>query len=267
MAKKAAKRTTTAKLPTRELTLIPGIEKDPRIFAANRNPKKDRECRALGLDIGTNCGYSLTHFNPNSGEKISDCNIVCGQLDLSLGPFDSGGVRPVKLRQFLYVIQPDIIFFEDVKNVPVGGGAMNAAALLARAVPTIEVMAALKTVITVYAFDNDIPCVGIPIAHIKRRATGKGNANKLDIIIAAMTEFGVALDTESYETMGHDNVADAMFCLAIGVDEYGNGVVPKVKDEQQEPQPPQFDIYASTTSQPLRPQRRRSTGVIVGGDG
>jgi Holliday junction resolvasome RuvABC endonuclease subunit len=62
----------------------------------------------------------------------------------------------------------------------------------------------------VWCQQNELPCQGIPVGTIKRHATGKGNANKLDMVNAM-------------EKRGHkvkdDNEADALallYCVMEG---------------------------------------------------
>jgi hypothetical protein len=174
----------------------------------------------LGLDLGTNCGYSYCFVD----DRINKSRIYAGQLDLSAGPYDSGAIRFIRLRHFLSAIKPDLIAYEDVRYTPPSGtGFMSAGALLARAAPACEWFGALKATVSTWAEENSVPCTGMPIGTIKKRATGKGNANKVDIIKACNNEFGFDFDPEGYESSGVDNIADSVYVCALAVEQYGMG--------------------------------------------
>jgi len=72
----------------------------------------------LGLDLGTNCGYSYAYVKDKELIVPEKLNMHIGQWDLSAGPYDSGALRFVRLRQFLSVLKPDLIAFEDVRYTP-----------------------------------------------------------------------------------------------------------------------------------------------------
>lgn len=52
---------------------------------------------------------------------------------------------------------------------------------------------------------HEVPCVGVPVQTIKKHATGKGNASKMEVIIAVGDRFGM-LPVD-------DNEADALALL------------------------------------------------------
>jgi hypothetical protein len=72
--------------------------------------------------------------------------------------------------------------------------------------------------------------VGFSIQAIKRRATGKGNANKEAIIRAANEEFEASLEVEDYDKLGTDNIADSLYALVLGLEQYSRGVPSAVDD-------------------------------------
>lgn len=187
---------------------------------------------ALGLDLGTSCGYSLTVFDPKKPFKIDGQMTYAGQWDLSAGPYDSGGIRFVKLRHFLLAADPAVIFYEMVRySPPEKVTKFNAAGLLARAATSMEFLGALRGIVVEWAEEFDRPCTGLSIQHIKKRATGKGNANKEAVIEAANAAFGADLEVAGHESAGTDNVADAMWVLALGLEQFGDGITSgKVED-------------------------------------
>ena len=181
---------------------------------------------ALGLDLATMTGYACCCFNPEEPITVDRLrpSLVMGQFDLSAGQYDSGASRFVTLRQMLYKLKPSIIFYEQVRNTPVlAAGPMNLHAVMGRVYTAAKLAGALTGNVSSWAEEKDIPCVGLEIAHIKKRATGKGNASKTDMIEAANSVFGSDLSVEGYETTGADNVADALFVLLLGLEQYGNG--------------------------------------------
>jgi hypothetical protein len=199
------------------------IQRDPRLFASDWKPTYDRGLLrlALGLDLGTTTGYALTYFTPGKPYEPGARTTAFGQWDLSAGPYDSGAIRFVRLRQFLAEARPDIVFFEDVKYVPAETpNLINLTAILGRAAKSIELFGAFKATLACWCEEHDVPCQGLPIGAIKKRATGHGGANKVAMIDACNRLFEAELDPEGYESSGVDNVADACFCMLLGVESY-----------------------------------------------
>lgn len=202
-----------------------GLRKDPRVYAkeVRRTPLLHK--RIVGLDLGNNCGVSYCDIVPACPVKLAP--IIMGQWDLSLGNYDSGPMRIVRLWQFLEVLQPDLVMLEDVLYTPAAEGFgphPTIHAIVARVSTALEMFGALKAAVAAWCELRSIPCQGISIQHIKQYATGKGNANKVDMINAANARFGVTLSTEDYEKTGTDNVVDSAFICAMGVDQYSEGL-------------------------------------------
>lgn len=198
------------------------IQKDPKFFQVEK-PGPARKL-VLGLDLGTTTGYALAYQTPDANPVSLILPQHIGQLDLSAGSYDSGAIRFVRLRQFLSVISPDAIFYEDVKNDPPGGmSKFSVGAVIARIATASELLGAFRATVCTWAEENGIPCTGFKIGTIKKRATGKGNSNKEDIIKACNALIGSDLATEGYELLGTDNVADAVFVTLLGLEQYGQG--------------------------------------------
>jgi hypothetical protein len=180
---------------------------------------------ALGIDIGTLTGVSLTYFDPAVAWLPGERPIYSGQLDLSVGDFDSGAIRYVRLRQFLTKIDPDLVMFEDAAYFTKEnfGPKPTVHQVIARTARPIELLGSLKATIGTWCEERDIPCVGFSIQAIKKRATAKGNANKEMVIRAANEEFGSGLEVEDYEKTGVDNIADSLYCLVLGLEMYSQG--------------------------------------------
>lgn len=203
------------------------LQKDPRVYARGVVTKLPEKARVLGLDLGTNCGASFADILP--GVATQDVRSYLDQWDLSIGSYDSGALRHLKLRAFLEIVQPDLILFENVKYDAqiepfVRMGRRGYGALLARVVPTAEFIGGLKTTVSVWAEERNIPCQPVEITEIKRYATGKGNASKVDMINACNKRFGTEFATDDYEKTGVDNIADSAFLLMMGVETYLDGL-------------------------------------------
>lgn len=200
------------------------IERDPWLFS-ERLRRPARSNLVLGLDLGTNCGYAFTYMQDGQRLDPEKLTMHLGQFDLSAGPYDSGAIRFVRLRQFLSVMEPDLIAFEDVKYTPAEKpNRFNAGAIVARAATACEWFGALKATVCTWAEENGVPCTSFPIGTIKKRATGKGNANKGDMIRACNKLFGSDMDAEEYESAGYDNIADAAFVCLLTLEQYHTGL-------------------------------------------
>lgn len=195
------------------------VFRDPAIFAKHHKRREDLPM-VLGLDYGTKCGYAFTYLpSPDYDPNELDCYL--GVLDLSSGPYDSGAIRLVRLRQFLVEMSPAMIFCEDVKFTPGKMMGMRASAIIARVATAAEFLGSLKAVTATFAETHNIPMVGVPIGVIKKHATGKGNAGKPEMVAALNKHFGLSIDPDDEEAA---NVADATFALMAGLAIYGKGL-------------------------------------------
>lgn len=178
----------------------------------------------LGLDLGTNCGYCFGLVYKEK-EEVVILPEYMGQWDLSAGPYDSGAIRFVRLRRFLNEVKPDLVAYEDVKFTPSEAlTRFSAARVLARASTSAELIGAFRATVVTWCEEKDIPCTGIPIGTIKKRATGKGNASKELIIEACNKEFKTDFDIKDYATTGADNVSDAAWIVKVASEQYSSGI-------------------------------------------
>lgn len=198
---------------------------DPRLFATDWAPKKDTDKLALGLDLGTMTGYSATYFNPRK-PLTPPLILMQGQMDLRVGDYDSRGIIGVRLRAFLNKIKPDIVFMERVRYTPQSGGAMTPAAIAARGYTASEFFGGLMQLVCDWGTTTDTPVHPIPIGTIKKRATGKGSADKAAVIRAHNEEMGTTFPTEEkeFKATGADNVCDSGFALMVGLETYAAGL-------------------------------------------
>jgi hypothetical protein len=209
--------------------------KDPRVYAATVPKCWPPYKRILGLDLGTNMGVSYVDIIP--GVPITSAKIVVGQWDLSIGPYDSGPVRHIRLKQFLAVVAPDLVFFENVKfSPPAAIMARGVGAVLARVATAAEFLGSLKCTLTTWCEERQIPVEGIAIKEIKRYATGRGNCGKEEMIAAANARFGTTLAVEDYEQTGADNMADSLFVCDMALSRYSEGLTDTPTDSASRPE-------------------------------
>lgn len=207
--------------------------RDPVILQASVPPRPSKHALVLGLDLGTSTGFCFAYHDPSKPVVVDDLAVTAGQLDLSAASYESGAIRFVRLRQFLSAVRPDAIFYEHVRNTPTQKVTKyNAAALLARAITSAQLFGAFQAHVAAWAEEFGVPCSGFGIGEIKKRATGKGNADKVAMIEAANKMFGLGLEPEGYESSGHDNVADASIVCLLGLETYGAGVLPPNEDDK-----------------------------------
>jgi len=195
----------------------------PQDLAAALKARAANKKRVLGIDLGTNMGAAWADIEP--GAPISAATIYAGQLDLSVLPYETGPLRLIRLKQFLSVLQPDLIGFEDVKYTPGGDEAKGpVGVILARVSKAAELLGSLKAVMVTWAEENGIPVQSFGIGQIKNYATGSGRANKEAMILAANEKYGVELSLDDWKTRGVDNLADAMHIAAMLIDGYSEGI-------------------------------------------
>ena len=134
----------------------------------------------LALDLGTSTGWAL---------RTGDGLITSSTVSFRPGRFDGGGMRYLRFRAWLERLADDAgpiaaIHFEEVRH-HTGTDAAH-------------VFGGLLATLTAWAELRSIPYSGVPVATIKRHATGKGNANKEAMIAAARARgFSPADDNEA----------------------------------------------------------------------
>jgi hypothetical protein len=180
--------------------------------------------RVLGIDLGTHCGVSIIDIPRN--KPLSAMILLAGQLDLTLGEYDTGPLRFIRLKHFLAVVRPTLIGYEEVRFTPKTEGMSGKpiGMIIARVASASELLGAMKVTVATWAAEHDVATQGYGIGTIKKAATGKGNANKVEMITAANQQFGVHLEPENYESSGHDNIADAMFVSYLAARDYLEGL-------------------------------------------
>ena len=174
-------------LPTGKLALI----KDPRVYQLHAKLPPPMHKRLTGLDLASSCGISFCDIIP--GHPVTGATIVGGQWDLSLSNWDTNSLRLIRLKQFLSILEPDLLFYEEVKYVgqsaPPGANESTLTALVARAVSGAQVVHTMQAILITWAEERNIPCEAVPIGTLKKYATGRGNANKKEMIEACNEKF------------------------------------------------------------------------------
>ncbi len=139
----------------------------------------------LALDLGTSTGWAL---------RTPDSQIVSGTQSFKPGRFEGGGMRYLRFRGWLAELHASasigVVYFEEVRR----HAGVDAAHAYGGFLGTL----------TAWCEGQSIPYAGVPVATIKKHATGKGNADKA-AMVAAMQALGF--------TPADDNEADALALL------------------------------------------------------
>lgn len=139
--------------------------------------------KILAIDPGTHCGWAL----------YADGVTASGVWNLRGGRFEGGGMRFVRLQQYLEAIGPvDQVYFEEVRR-HLGTDAAH-------------IYGGIIAVLAAHCEHRGIPYAGIPVGTVKKRATGKGNADKDAMLAAARARW-------PEQTVLDDNQADALWIL------------------------------------------------------
>ena len=140
----------------------------------------------LALDLGTTTGWAL---------HTADGNTLSGTQSFKPGRFEGGGFRYLRFRGWLAEVLANsggisAVYFEEVRR-HAGVDAAHA-------------YGGFLATLTAWCEHHRIPYSGVPVATIKKHATGKGNADK-----AAMVAAIEALGFQPAD----DNEADALALL------------------------------------------------------
>jgi Holliday junction resolvasome RuvABC endonuclease subunit len=148
----------------------------------------------LSLDLGTTTGWAL----------LNNQEIRYGSISFKETPFDSWDSRYSKFNRWLENLHRDVkidqIIYEAVMSHK---GAIAS-----------HYYGGFMAILQTFGDKYGIPYEGVPVGTIKKHATGKGNASKLDMINA--------MEKKKYQ-IKNDNEADALALLhyfLTGVDEH-----------------------------------------------
>jgi hypothetical protein len=140
----------------------------------------------LALDLGTQTGWAL---------HGRDGDITSGSETFKPQRFEGGGMRYLRFKRWLIEIKQsvdgiDAVFFEEVRRHAGVDAAHAYGGFMAH--------------LTAWCEHHQIPYQGVPVGTIKKHATGKGNANKEQMVAAAR---------QRGHTPADDNEADALAIL------------------------------------------------------
>lgn len=131
-------------------------------------------------------------------------DVASGVWNLKGGRHEGGGMRYVHLRDYLQKVSvawlPDIVVYEEAR----GHKGTDAA----------QIYGGIVAIITGCCEQWELPYEGIPVGTIKKFATGKGNANKAAMILAAQARWPDA-------NILDDNEADARWIWAYAETQHG----------------------------------------------
>lgn len=136
--------------------------------------------KILALDLGTKTGWAVC---------LPDRTITSGTAEFKNDRWQGGGMRFLRFKQWLTEIKQmasglDAVFIEEVRRHAGVDAAHAYGGFLAH--------------VTAWCEHHTIPYEAVPVGTIKRHATGKGNANKEAMILAARKRgFNPADDNEA----------------------------------------------------------------------
>lgn len=150
--------------------------------------------RILGIDPGTSCGFAVLE----DGKRVAS-----GVWDLSPKRFEGGGMRYLRFERLFSEALPGVqlVAFEEVRH-HAGTTAAHVYGGIVAVLQTVCEKDALKY----YA---------IPVATVKKTATGKGGAGKPAMVEAANKKWLLGL------TEADDDEADALWIAQTAHEQFG----------------------------------------------
>ena len=170
----------------------------PNFETQTQAPQRERRTQqaktVLALDLGTKTGWAIA-----KGDDV----IASGMSEFRPGRFEGAGMTFLRFGRWLDDLlrnagRIDIVAFEEVRA--------HAGTLAA------QVYGGFLAHLTAWCERNSIAYQGVPVATIKRHATGKGNASK-DLVAAAMKARGFH--------PCDDNEADALAIAVWAIETWG----------------------------------------------
>jgi len=156
--------------------------------------------RILGLDLGNKTGWSL----------FDDGVITHGvwiNYESSKSRFEGAGMRYISFTDSLDRLpRPDRVYFEEVRS-------HRRAGQISDNVGAAQVYGAYLAILSVWCEQKGIPYGSFGVSEIKKRATGKGNANK-ELVMEAAAKI-------SRHAFPDDNEADAFWAMIMGCEAAG----------------------------------------------
>jgi len=148
----------------------------------------------LALDLGITTGWAV-----HNKEQV----IKSGTINFKPNKFEGGGMVFVRFRKWLVDLKNaedgiDLVFFEAVRSHNGTDAAHKYGGFVA--------------FLTAFCEHYQIPYLGVPVGTIKKYITGKGNANKDEVIEAVKKKGFTPID---------DNEADSLALLDYVLVKYG----------------------------------------------
>ena len=180
-----------ARAPIEEFRCAGSGASDSVIPAPSTDAQETSRLAILAIDLGTTTGWAL---------RSASGPITHGFIAFRPQRFEGGGMRFLRFKRWLSEVRAsadDIhaVYFEEVRR----HAGVDAA----------HVYGGLMATLTAWCEHHNIPYQGVPVATIKKHATGKGNAGK-DEVIAAVRARGFPVTD--------DNEADALALLHWAID-------------------------------------------------
>jgi Holliday junction resolvasome RuvABC endonuclease subunit len=150
--------------------------------------------KIVALDLGTHTGYAYTF---DSKPHVS----MSGVQDFTPRRHEGGGMRMMRFSKWIEeLLDGDdvVLLYEEVARH--------------KGTAAAHIYGGLLGILQSFCESRGIPYRGFPVGTIKKHATGRGNANKNDMIAHAERKFGYV--------KSHDQ-ADALWILSLGLLELG----------------------------------------------
>ena len=158
-----------------------GLDLAARVAAAHTTI--DDRIVALGLDMAPLSGYAYALVDARQAVRPEGRLHRSGPARPKGGDWDTGATIFVRLRTFLEVLRPAVIFYREFPGPPaVTGGRAGAVAITAGRKADDAIRVALKETLTDWAERCSVPCRSFDVGGLKRRYTGRGVASKADLV-------------------------------------------------------------------------------------
>lgn len=147
----------------------------------------------IGIDPGSACGWAVLDHD---GSRMAS-----GVWNLSPGRHEGGGMRFVRLdrylRELLKASPEPLVGYEEVRR-HLGTDAA-------------QIYGGIVATITRVCEEFGVPYRGVPVATVKRTATGKGNAHKDDMVATAMAHWYLSGNGRYEQGSPAEDEADALW--------------------------------------------------------
>lgn len=174
--------------------------------------------RRIGIDIGTRCGVAIwTGDWPVPPGMAGKPTAALVEWDLTPGPGEGGGMRPLHFRRLLETL---------LASGPPVSEIGYEAVLFTRTAAASHIYGELRGILMLVCEERGVPYRGIPVATVKKHATGNHMAKKWEVADAMRARFGEWCPDLDRRRRGlSENETDALSVLACVLD----GIAPAVR--------------------------------------